>query len=99
MLYASAGVGNQNHLAPEMFARAAGIKIVHIPHRGTAPAIVNKVSRDIARQLASAHVRSALAVTGRDLTPTSPEAFGALIRAEMGRWSKVIRALGLENSQ
>ena len=66
---------------------------------GTPVDIVNKVSLEVGRVLASAEVRSALAVTGRDLTPSSPEAFGALIRAEIEKWSKVIRAVGLENSQ
>src|SRR5688572_2741798 len=48
MLYGSPGVGNQQHLAVEMFARAADIKIVHIPHKGTAPAIISLMSGQVA---------------------------------------------------
>ena len=39
--YASAGVGSANHLAGQLFARQAGIKLTHIPYRGTAPAIAD----------------------------------------------------------
>jgi len=37
--YASGGVGNPFHLASEMFAQAAGIKINHVPYRGAGPAL------------------------------------------------------------
>ena len=35
--YASAGIGSLGHLASELFARAAGLKMVHIPYKGQAP--------------------------------------------------------------
>jgi tripartite-type tricarboxylate transporter receptor subunit TctC len=37
--YASAGVGSAIHLAMEYFERAAGIRLVHVPYKGAAPAI------------------------------------------------------------
>ncbi|MDO8704325.1 MAG: tripartite tricarboxylate transporter substrate binding protein [Sulfuricaulis sp.] len=37
--YASAGVGSIGHLAAELFAKMANIKLVHIPYRGQAPSI------------------------------------------------------------
>jgi tripartite-type tricarboxylate transporter receptor subunit TctC len=37
--YASGGVGNPFHLASELFAQQAGIKLNHVPYRGAAPAI------------------------------------------------------------
>ncbi|MBH1966357.1 MAG: tripartite tricarboxylate transporter substrate binding protein [Comamonadaceae bacterium] len=37
--YASAGPGTSNHLAGEMLASAAGIKLMHVPYRGSAPAL------------------------------------------------------------
>jgi len=33
MLYASAGNGTLNHLAPEMFKSMAGIDLTHVPYR------------------------------------------------------------------
>ncbi|HMO47755.1 MAG TPA: tripartite tricarboxylate transporter substrate binding protein [Rubrivivax sp.] len=35
--YGSSGIGTANHLAGEMLASVAGIDIVHIPYKGTAP--------------------------------------------------------------
>lgn len=37
--YASAGPGSGIHLAAELFASMAGVKLTHIPYRGSAPAL------------------------------------------------------------
>lgn len=37
--YGSVGVGSASHLAGEMFGAAAGVKLLHIPYRGGAPAL------------------------------------------------------------
>jgi len=37
--YASAGNGTPQHLAGELFARAAGTPLVHVPYRGAGPAL------------------------------------------------------------
>ena len=37
--YGSGGVGNVNHLAVELFMTRAGIKMQHVPFRGSAPAL------------------------------------------------------------
>jgi tripartite-type tricarboxylate transporter receptor subunit TctC len=37
--YGSAGNGSVNHLLGEMFSSAAGVKLVHVPYRGAAPAL------------------------------------------------------------
>lgn len=42
--FASPGSGTAVHLAAEAFADAAGIKLNHIPYRGTAPAVTAAVS-------------------------------------------------------
>ena len=39
--YASSGVGTGPHLAAELFAMMAGIKLNHIPYKGAAPAIID----------------------------------------------------------
>ena len=36
--YASAGVGNFSHLAMELFSMATGVKMQHVPYKGTGPA-------------------------------------------------------------
>lgn len=37
LAYATAGVGSFGHLASELFVKAAGLKMTHIPYRGQAP--------------------------------------------------------------
>jgi len=39
LTYGSAGNGSVNHLLGEMFNAAAGVKLMHIPYRGAAPAM------------------------------------------------------------
>jgi Uncharacterized protein conserved in bacteria len=41
--YASAGNGTPQHLAAELFARSAGVKLVHVPYRGAALAMIDLV--------------------------------------------------------
>lgn len=45
--YASAGIGSPFHLAGEMFAQSAGIKLSHVPYKGAAPAIQDLVGGQI----------------------------------------------------
>jgi tripartite-type tricarboxylate transporter receptor subunit TctC len=37
--FASPGAGTPNHLATELFKRAAGVNVTHIPYKGGAPAV------------------------------------------------------------
>jgi tripartite-type tricarboxylate transporter receptor subunit TctC len=37
--WASGGVGTSQHLAGELFTQMSGLKIVHVPYRGTGPAL------------------------------------------------------------
>ncbi len=39
--YGSAGVGTVSHVSGEYFANAAGIQLVHIPYKGTGPALTD----------------------------------------------------------
>ena len=39
--YASGGVGNSAHLAGALFKSVAGIEVVHVPYRGSAPALAD----------------------------------------------------------
>ncbi len=42
--YASAGAGSHNHLCGALLERLAGIKMVHVPYRGGAPAVADTVA-------------------------------------------------------
>jgi tripartite-type tricarboxylate transporter receptor subunit TctC len=70
--FGSAGVGTVSHIAGEYFARAAGITLVHIPYKGTAPALTDVLGGHIPMAFApipashanvSAGLLRALAVT------------------------------------
>jgi tripartite-type tricarboxylate transporter receptor subunit TctC len=47
LTYASAGVGNFSHLAMELFSLKAGIKLLHVPYKGTGPASLALVAGDV----------------------------------------------------
>lgn len=47
LTYGSAGNGSVNHLLGEMFNSAAGVKLVHIPYRGAAPAMTDLMGGQI----------------------------------------------------
>ena len=70
--YASGGSGGQTHLPMELFAKTAGVKMVHVPYKGVGPSVVALVSGEVATGLSSIppvlpHVKSgklrALAIT------------------------------------
>jgi tripartite-type tricarboxylate transporter receptor subunit TctC len=45
--YASAGTGTTPHLAADEFIRRAGLNIVHVPYRGSAPGVMDVISGNI----------------------------------------------------
>jgi tripartite-type tricarboxylate transporter receptor subunit TctC len=45
--FSSAGNGTSNHLAGELFKSMAGVDIVHVPYRGSAPALADVVAGQI----------------------------------------------------
>ena len=47
LTYGSAGNGTSLHLAGEMFQRAAGVKLVHVPYKGGAPAATDLLGGSI----------------------------------------------------
>ena len=80
--YASGGAGTANHLAAEAFKLAAGINVVHIPYKGTGPALTSVLSGEsqlIVSSLLPAlpHVKSgrlrALAVTSKSRSAAVPD--------------------------
>jgi tripartite-type tricarboxylate transporter receptor subunit TctC len=44
LLYATSGQGSIVHLATEYFADMAGIKMTHVPYKGTGPALIDTVA-------------------------------------------------------
>jgi tripartite-type tricarboxylate transporter receptor subunit TctC len=80
--FASAGSGGGAHLAAELFSRSAGISMVHVPYKGTGPAVLGVLGGQVSLMFASVpsviqHVRggklNALAVTSVQRSPAAPE--------------------------
>jgi tripartite-type tricarboxylate transporter receptor subunit TctC len=167
--YATPGNGSTPHLAVELFARAAGISLSHVPYKGGAPAItdvlggqlplvavnavevlphvkagklrilaalsasrvstlpdtptiaesgypgfeasvwhafiapkgtpreaIDRLNAEIRKALASPDVKERLAALGAEVSPSSPEELGALVRSERARYDKLIRELNLK---
>ena len=166
--YASAGSGNATHLAGELFASATRIKLVHVPYKGSGPAVTDlvggqvqlmfanlvaalpqvktgriralavtgqtraaaapelptvieagvpgyvvtswfgvlvpaatprelimKLNAELARTMSAPDVRDRLAADGAEPTTGTPEQFGAFVRAEITRWTKVVKDAGI----
>ena len=47
LAYGSGGIGNVTHLEMELFASMAGIDMVHVPYKGSAPSVVGLVSGEV----------------------------------------------------
>ena len=47
VIYGSSGAGNAGHLAAELFSTMAGVKMVHVPYKGGAPAMVDLLAGQI----------------------------------------------------
>jgi tripartite-type tricarboxylate transporter receptor subunit TctC len=79
--YGTTGIGAANHLVAELFDSKAGIKMTHIPYRGTALAVNDLLAGQVQVVFADPisalpHVNSgaliALAVTSQDRLPVAP---------------------------
>jgi len=80
--YGTTGVGSSNHLVTELFSDRAGIKMTHIPYRGTSLAVADLIAGQVQVVFsdpvsALAHVKAgtliALAVTSKDRSPVAPD--------------------------
>lgn len=80
--YGSAGSGTATHLSVELFKQMTGVNMVHVPYRGAGPSVIDLIAGEISVIFASmpsalTHAKAgrlrALAVTGRNRSPSVPE--------------------------
>ncbi len=108
MSYGSAGAGSAIHLAVELFRMQTGISMVHVPYKGTGPAITDLIAGQIqimfAGTLSAApHVKSgrvrALGITSLKRRADSPDlptlAETVAPGYEAGEWFAVFAPAGL----
>ena len=167
LTFGSAGSGGTNHLSGELFKSMAGIDIVHVPYKGSAPAsidllggritmvfdsivawgdhiktgkvralgvtsprrsgalpdvptiaesglagfdvanwlgvlapagtpkeVIARLNAEIKVAMADPDMQRQLAAVGIDPTYSTPDAFAELIRADIAKWAKVVKASG-----
>jgi tripartite-type tricarboxylate transporter receptor subunit TctC len=79
--YASSGVGSTQHLAGELFSLLAGVNIVHVPYKGSGPAVIDLIAGHVSMNFDTMppvlpHVKSgrlrALALTTPKRSPQLP---------------------------
>ena len=82
LTYGSAGYGAAGHLPTELFKRMAGVDLLHVPYKGTAPALNDLLSGQIDVMFAilgpvmpfiEANKVRVLATTGAQRTPALPD--------------------------
>lgn len=108
LAYASNGTGTLSHLTGELFAQRAGVKLLHVPYKGAAPATIDTVAGNVSLLFAAypsvgAQVRSgrlrALAVTSLKRMAIAPElptvAEAALPGFESSQWWGLYGPAGL----
>ena len=79
LTFASSGVGNSDHLCGELFNMMAGIKAIHVPYIGGAPAVQDVIPGRVAYYFAGMPVGLPLSKSGRAraLGVTSKQRFPA----------------------
>lgn len=82
LFFSSSGQGSAQHLTVELFLQMTGLKMTHVPYKGTAPSITDLVAGRIALTVASVISTRpmfttgklrALAVVGPKRTPALPD--------------------------
>jgi tripartite-type tricarboxylate transporter receptor subunit TctC len=105
--YGSSGVGGAGHLAGELFSSMAGVKMVHVPYKGIAPALTDLLSGEVQLMFGTVvalvpHIQAgrlrALAVTSRTRSTLLPEvptlAESGLPDYEAGSWYGIMAPAG-----
>ena len=109
--YASFGAGTSSHFAGEMFKAAAGVDIVHVPYKGSAPAMQDLIGGQVplafdtnvatAPQLAAGKIKALALTSSRRLAalpgvPTMAEA--GFPGFELTAWIAVVAPRGLPDA-
>jgi tripartite-type tricarboxylate transporter receptor subunit TctC len=104
--YASAGNGNTSHLAVEVFKTKTGTQMVHIPYKGSGPAVIAMLGGEVSLmfdsistsyQQVKAGKLKAIAVTGAkrtEILPNVPTVAETLPGFEVNVWYGILAPAG-----
>lgn len=67
--------------------------------KGMDPALVAKINADVAAAMKAPGMGDFFAAQGADILISSPEQFAALLKADIDKWAKVVKAAGLTPGQ
>jgi tripartite-type tricarboxylate transporter receptor subunit TctC len=111
LTYASSGNGSVNHLLGEMLKAESGIKMLHVPYRGVAPAITDVIGGQVdsafssvpsVLQFVQADKVRALAVSSAQRVPTAPQiptiAEQGFPGFDVNPWWGILAPAGLDNA-
>ena len=63
--YSSGGLGTSNHVAAELFANLAGVRLTHVPYKGGGPAFTALISGEVHIMFAASQTAAPLLKSGR----------------------------------
>jgi len=105
--YPSAGTGNSTHLGGELFASMAGVKLLHVPYKGSGPGITDLIAGRLSVVFSTSasvlpHIKSGrlrgLAVTSSKRSAVMPDlptvAESGVPGYEAGTWYGVLAPAG-----
>jgi len=109
--YASFGIGTSSHFAGEMFKAAAGVDLVHVPYKGSAPAMQDLIGGQVpiafdtnvatAPQLAAGKIKALALTSSRRLAGlpgVPPLHVAGLPGFELTAWITVVAPRGLPDA-
>mgnify|MGYP003340013588 FL=1 len=66
---------------------------------GAARPLVSNVNERIRKMLEGTELRRRLVEQGADPASSTPEEFGALVKSDLARWVKVVKATGVASAE
>jgi tripartite-type tricarboxylate transporter receptor subunit TctC len=63
---------------------------------GTPKEVITKINEALMKTMADPGVKEKFLAVGSEATPSSPEAFGAFIKTEIEKWSRIAKAANVK---